>query len=283
MKEYSKQILVIILGNAIIAFAVSQLLVENGIIVGGVSGIGVVLSHFLNLPLSIYVGIINLVLFILGLIFFGKEFALKTVISTFAFPISLRLFERLPNIFFGLDDIIIICVLSGVLIGFGIGLIIGAGASTGGVDILALLMSKKLGKPISLMLNIIDVTILALQAPFNDINHIMYGIVTVMITALVLNKTLTAGSGLLEVLIISDKFEEIREAILFDQDCGLTMINSEKGYTRNHSRLLFSIIPHKKLPELKQVIYKIDSEAFIMVSNINEVRCKGAARLRGED
>lgn len=281
MKNYLSQIATIILGNVIIAFAISNLLVENHIIVGGVSGLGVALSHFFPLPLSIYVGIFNIILFLLGFWVFGKEFAFKTIISTFSFPVALRIFEHLPKFFTGLEDIIIVSVLAGVFIGFGVGLIIIAGASTGGVDILALLLNKYFNRPVSLMLNIIDVIILSMQAPFNDISHVMYGIVTVMVTALVLNKTLTQGNGLLQVLIISDEYEKIREVILFQQDSGLTMISSEKGYTRNKSNILFSIIPYKKLPELKKAVYEIDKDAFIMVSQINEVRCKGTKQLRG--
>ena len=270
----------IIAGNTIVAFGLTNLLVAHNIITGGVAGIGLVVNHYLGLPLAATVGILNVVLFIAGFIVFGKEFSLKTVISTFYFPLAIAFFQSRPNFIGGLSDLLIVSVLAGCCIGLGVGLIIRANGSSGGIDTLALLITKFVDRPVALILNLIDIAILSLQMPFNDINHIMYGIVTVVITALVMNQTLTQGDGLQQVLIISDKYEELRETILFDQDSGLTMLHSVKGYTQKPTCVLMSVIPLRKLPEFKRQINAVDPDAFIVVTAVKDIACKGYSQLR---
>jgi len=142
MSEKIKQIMMIIIGNMLIAFAISVLVVDNGIIAGGVSGLGLSLSYYFNIPLTLAVTTLNILLFFIGLFYVGKEFASKTLLSTFIFPIILNLFES-TTIFNGIFiDPFVICLLAGSCIGLGIGLVMKANCSTGGVDVLAIVLSN---------------------------------------------------------------------------------------------------------------------------------------------
>jgi len=275
MKEKLLHLGYIVLGNILIAFGLSTLLLENSIIAGGVSGIGIVLNHYFGLPISICVGLINIVLFLLGLFFIGKEFAMTTLLSTFLFPLLLEFFETHAQFHGYLQDPLLACFLAGCLMGVGIGLVLKANASTGGVDIIALLLHKKFGLPVHIVLNMIDLTILACQLTFNDTTHVIYGIVTVVITSIMLNKTLTRGTSLIQLTIMSNEYEKIRHMILHNQDAGVTLLTSEKGYTKEQSKLLLSVIPYRKLPSIKKDIHDIDPLAFIIVSHIDEVGGKG--------
>lgn len=275
MKEKGLHLLYIVFGNVLISFGLSTLLLENHIIAGGVSGIGIVFNHYLGISISQSVGIINVLLFLLGLFFIGREFAMTTLLSTFLFPILLEFFESHTQFHGYLQDPLLACVLAGCLVGVGIGLILRANASTGGVDIIAILLNKKCGIPVHIVLNIIDLTVLLFQFSFNDTTHVIYGIVTVVITSLMLNKTLTRGTSLIQLTIMSDKYNEVREMILHDQDAGVTLLTCEKGYTGQNSQLLLSVIPYRKLPYIKDEIHQIDPFAFIIVSHIDEVGGKG--------
>lgn len=153
MKQKLLNAVYIVVGNILIAFALSTLLLENNIIAGGVSGIGIVLNHYLGFSISMCVGIINVVLFLIGLICLGKVFAMTTLISTFLFPLVLEFFETQSFFHHYLNDPFLACIIAGVLIGVGIGLILKANASTGGVDILAILLNKKFGLPVHIVLN----------------------------------------------------------------------------------------------------------------------------------
>jgi len=275
MKQKLLNIVYIILGNILIAFAISTLLLENHIIAGGVSGIGLVLNHYFDISISMSVGFINIVLFLLGLFFIGKVFAMTTLLSTFFFPLVLEFFESHHVFHYYLTDPLLACGIAGLLIGVGIGLVLKANATTGGVDILAILLNKKLGIPVHIVLNLIDLTILLLQFTFNDTTHVIYGIVCVMISSVMLNKTLASGTSLMQLVVISDAYQEIRQAILHDHDAGVTLLASEKGYTKENSQLVLTILPYRKLPSVKENILQIDPLAFMIVSHVDEVGGKG--------
>ena len=265
----------IIIGNIFIALAVNTLILENHIIVGGTSGIGNVLNHYFNIPVSLSVGCLNVCLFLVGLFFIGKKFAMTTLLSTFLFPIVLQFFETHAMFHHYLEDPLLAAILAACLVGVGIGLILKANASTGGVDILAILLNKKFGFPVHIVLNCIDLSILVLQFTFNDTTHVIYGIMIVMITAVVLNKTLTQGTSLVQLTVISDHYEDIKQSILHEFDAGVTLLASEKGFTQENSKLLLSVLPYRKLPAIKAKIHEIDPVAFVIVSHVEEVGGKG--------
>lgn len=275
MKEYTKNIFMILLGNALIAFAVNTLILENGIVCGGVSGIGSAMEYYFHLPLSLTVAILNLILFVLGLIYFGKGFAMSILVSTFVFPVFLEVFDRIPALHGYLDDSLLAMVIGGCLIGVGIGIVIKANASTGGVEILAQVISKQFKLPVHTVLNVVDVFVLVMQIAYSDTTNVIYGVIMTFVTSTVLKKTLLSGRSLIQITVMSDYYEEIREMILKDIDAGVTMMIAEKGFTKQESKLLTSVVPHKKLPLMKAKIQAIDPMAFIIVANIEEVGGQG--------
>lgn len=274
MKKKLINLLLILFGNACIAFAVNTLILEHGIICGGVSGIGSAVEHYFGIPVSLVVGILNIALFFLGLKAFGKEFAMSIIISTFAFPAFLEFFDRSP--FHGyLNDSLLAMVIGGCLVGLGIGVVIKANASTGGVDILAQYIHKKFEIPVYIVLNVIDVLILAFQITYSDTTNVIYGIIMTFVSSTMLKKTLSSGRSLIQLTIISDSYEEIKKMILHEMDAGVTMILSEKGYTEKSSKLITTVIQYQKLPKMKENIREIDPMAFIIVAKIEEVGGKG--------
>ena len=242
MKQKLLHIVYIVVGNILIAFALSTLLLENNIIAGGVSGIGIIFNHYFGLSISLSVGILNVCLFVLGFLFLGKVFAMTTLVSTFLFPFLLEFFESQPVFHHYLNDPLLASIIAGCLIGIGVGLVL---------------------------------TILLFQFSFNDTTHVIYGIVTVMMTTIMLNKTLTAGTSLMQLVVISDYYEDIKDMILHDHDAGVTLLASEKGYTEENSKLVLSILPYRKLPDIKEKVNQIDPLAFMIVSHVDEVGGKG--------
>lgn len=270
-----KKMLSIIIGNMMIAFAISALVLEHGIIAGGVSGLSSVIEHYIHIPLSITVAIMNVFLFVVGAVFIGKEFAMKTLLSTFLFPVLLDFFNRQALFHHLLTDTFLSSVLGGVLIGYGVGLILKAGGSTGGFDIVGLLVEKYLHIPVTLTFNMIDITILVLQCLFHDFQQVIYGIVTVMLTAYIMNHTLMSGQALAQIVIMSDQYQEIGDAILKKVDAGVTMLHGLKAYTQIETNVILSVIPYRKLPLAKEIIKDIDDKSFVIVSKIEEVGGNG--------
>lgn len=275
MKKTIINFLQILLGNACMAFAVSTLILENGIVCGGVSGIGSAMEHYFGMNLSLVVAILNIALFLLGLFYFGKGFALSIVVSTFAFPIFLEIFETIPALHGYLNDSLLAMVIGGCLVGFGIGMVIRVNASTGGVEILAQFISKQFKIPVHIVLNIVDITVLVLQITYSDTTNIIYGVIMTFVSSTVLKKTLLSGTSLIQVTVISDMYEQVRRAIIDEMDAGVTMLMSEKGYTEKDSKLVMSVIPYNKLPRIKAKVQEIDASAFVIVSKVEEVGGQG--------
>lgn len=181
-------------GNLLIAFAIINLVLRNEFACGGVSGIGNVLNLYLGIPVSFAVAVINVILFAAGYFFIGREFALNTLASSVIFPVFLRLFEKHVITVSLLGFSFAQSLIAGGMIGIGLGIIIRAGGSTGGVDIIALIMNKKINIPVHIMLYITDFTILILQFPMNVPVKMFWGVITIMTTSFVLKKTLALHS-----------------------------------------------------------------------------------------
>lgn len=275
MKGKLLRIGTIILGNIFVAFAVSTLVLENQLISGGVTGLGIVTNHYIGINISLIVGIINVLLFLLGLFFIGKKFALSTLISTFAFPVLLEFFNTNAIFHNYCQDTLLAVVLAGCLVGIGVGLMIRSDASSGGMDIIAIILNRKLGIPVFIMVNVFDFIILCMQATFSNPTKILYSIVLVFVTSFMLNKTLTKGSKMVQLVVISDCHEMIKKMIIEEADAGVTSLYSQKGFNETDTKTLLTIIPPVKLTKIKEQIKLIDPVAFMVVATVDEVSGRG--------
>ena len=275
MKGKLLRIGTIILGNVFVAFAVSTLVLENQLISGGVTGLGIVTNHYTGINISLIVGIINVLLFLLGLFFIGKKFALSTLISTFAFPVLLEFFNTNAIFHNYCQDTLLAVVLAGCLVGIGVGLMIRSDASSGGMDIIAIILNRKLGIPVFIMVNVFDFIILCMQATFSNPTKILYSIVLVFVTSFMLNKTLTKGSKMVQLVVISDCHEMIKKMIIEEADAGVTSLYSQKGFNETDTKTLLTIIPPVKLTKIKEQIKLIDPVALMVVATVDEVSGRG--------
>lgn len=275
MKGKLLRIGTIILGNVFVAFAVSTLVLENQLISGGVTGLGIVTNHYTGINISLIVGIINVLLFLLGLFFIGKKFALSTLISTFAFPVLLEFFNTNAIFHNYCQDTLLAVVLAGCLVGIGVGLMIRSDASSGGMDIIAIILNRKLGIPVFIMVNVFDFIILCMQATFSNPTKILYSIVLVFVTSFMLNKTLTKGSKMVQLVVISDCHEMIKKMIIEEADAGVTSLYSQKGFNETDTKTLLTVIPPVKLTKIKEQIKLIDPVAFMVVATVDEVSGRG--------
>ena len=207
-----EKIIMILLGNLLYSFAIAFFILPSGLITGGTTGIALFVNYLTGFDISLFVLIFNIVMFIVGFLILGKTFALSTVLSSICYPFMLSLGQRL-NLLMGdlTHDLILCTVFGGLLIGIGIGIVIRAGASTGGMDIPPLVLNKKLGINVSVSLYVFDFTILILQMFFSNREQILYGILLVCIYTFALEKVLIMGKSKTQVEIVSDKYKEINE------------------------------------------------------------------------
>lgn len=270
-----KNILMILLGNATMALGIVMFILPNQLMTGGTTGLSLIVEHYFHLPISVFVLIFNCVMFILGGLILGRDFALTTLLSTFFYPVILGFFQRFPVLGTFTDDRLLASIFAGLLIGFSLGVVIRAGASTGGMDIPPLILNKKFGLPVSVMLYAFDFLILLGQMLFSDKEAILYGILLVMTYTIVLDKILVFGRAQTQVKIISRRSEEINAAIIQKMDRGSTLLHTETGYLRNQQDMILTVISNRELPRLNQLVMEIDPAAFMVIGKVNEVRGKG--------
>ena len=262
-------------GNLTLAFAVAAFIVPNGIIMGGATGIGLTISHYLPVNLSVIIFAVNAMLFILGAVFLGKKFALTTIISTFTYPVFLSVVQSIPGIDHVTDNAMLAALYGGVILGIGIGLVVRVGSSTGGTDILALVLHKWFHIPVAVFLYIVDFSVLGIQMLFSDSEQILYGILNLVLSTIVLNRMMLLGKSQIQLFVISDKYREIREKVLKEIYAGVTMVDIETGYGEKKQQGVLCVIHSRKLYSVKEAIQEIDPKAFITITQINEVRGRG--------
>lgn len=275
MKEEMKNLLYILAGNTIYALAVTLFILPDGLITGGTTGLALFFYHQFGLPIQVFVSAFNVTMFVLGAIVLGKKFALTTIVSTFYYPFILSVFQNMPMIGKMTDDKILAVLFAGLMIGGGIGIVLRAGASTGGMDIPPLVLNKKFGISVSGSMNVMDTGILLLQMVFSDRESVLYGILLVLTYTTVLNKVLQMGQAKMQVKIVSCHYEEINHAIATQLDRGVTLLKSVTGYLKQDGYVVMSVVSHRELVQLNRLIQEIDPHAFIVVNQVNEVRGRG--------
>lgn len=276
MKKFNiKHLFLILLGNTIYSLGVAAFLLPNGLITGGTTGLGIAMEHYFGIHIPLFVMIFNVVMFLIGFWILGKQFALTTLVSTFYYPFILEILQQVPALQNITTDKMLATVCSGVLIGVGIGIVIRAGASTGGMDIPPLVLNKKWGIPVSVSLYVFDFSILLVQMLFTVKEDCVYGILLVLIYTVVLDKTMFVGTKKTEVKIVSDKYEEITKMIQEKLDRGVTLLYAETGYLKKNQKMVVTAISNRELVILKQEVEKIDPKAFIIMGFVNEVRGRG--------
>lgn len=270
-----EHILWILAGNTAYALAVTIFILPNGLITGGSTGLALFFYHQFGVPIQAFVTVFNVGMFLVGAAVLGKKFALTTVISTFYYPFILSVFQGIPALGKMTGDNLLAVIFAGLMIGGGIGVVIRAGASTGGMDIPPLVLNKKLGWPVSVTLNVMDTGILLLQMVFSDREMVLYGILLVLIYTGVLNKVLLLGQARMQVKIVTERYEEINQAIASQLDRGVTLFKSRTGHLKRDGYVVMSVVNNRELVQLNQLIQTIDPQAFIVIHQVNEVRGRG--------
>lgn len=265
----------VIFGNILYALTARLFLIPSGLITGGTTGIALAVNHYFGISVSGSVLMFGVVMLLLGLGLLGKQFALTTVVSTFAYPLALGVFDRLLGDLTLTQDIFLNTVFSGLGIGLALSVIIRAGASSGGMDIPPLILERYFKIPVSVSLYVFDFCILLLQITYNSVSMILYGIILVLIYTTVLDQLMLMGTAKTEVKVVSAKAGEIREQILKSLDRGVTILYAESGYLRKKTELVLSVVSNRELPRLEKLIREVDPESFVVVSRVSEVRGRG--------
>ena len=268
-------VLCVIFGNTIHAASVTLFLLPANLISCGTTGIGLVMEHLFHIPLSVFIFVFNIAMLSVGWMILGKKFAMNTALSSIIYPFILEGIQQLVGNFQITDNVLLNTIFAGMGLATGLGIVIRAGASTGGMDIPPLVLKKIFGIPVTITLWLFDFCIMTAQMFFHAPEDLLYGVILLIVISFTLNKVLILGNSKTQVKIISERHEAIREAILSRVDRGVTMLHGEGGYLHNPTEVILTIVSNNELPKIQRLAREIDPGCFMIVNQVSEVWGQG--------
>lgn len=280
LRSILRSIFMIAVGSALFSLGFDLFLEPAGINCGGVSGIAMLVIYAAQpkfLTVGILSAIINLPLFFFGYRKIGKLFFFGSLLGMVVTSVCFDLFLLLPV---PQTEPIMAAIFGGVTIGAGLGIVFLAGASTGGVDIVARLLKLKFRNfPIGKILLCMDLcTAVATGIVYKQFNNTLYSVVTLVISSTILDKVVYGMDYSKVALIISDRYEEIARAIDTQLDRGVTLLRGQGYYTRTDKFVILSAVKRKQLAQLKDLVMAIDPSAFIILQDAHQVLGDGFKR-----
>lgn len=275
MKKKAEFLLSVIIGNALLAFSVCAFVVPNDIMLGGSNGIALFIQQFIPVRLSMISAVVNALLFLLGLIFMGWKFAATSLLSTIIYPMILALFETLPLGTLFNENIVVNALACGVLCGLGIGMVIRVGGSTGGMDIPPCILHKYRGIPVGTSVMFFDVLVVLMQVVVKGMDGLLLSVLVIVVMSTTINRTILTGESKVQIIIISPEVQAIRQQLLKNVDCGVTMLEVEGGYEGKRQQAILSVVYASKYPVIRDLALKLDKNAFIVASDVTNVNGKG--------
>ena len=281
MKDTKRKLLewlYITIGVAIAAAPFSFLLDPINLVIGGVSGLGTILKELLQIDTAIIILIINIILLVLGLILLGKEFFVKTVYGSITFPLFIGLFSAIYKALeiTPIMDKTIVTIFGSIMMGFGLGLVMRYGGTTGGTEIPQKILLKYFHIPYSVSLYIFDGFVVIFGViVFKDFSLILYGAIFIYLSGFAVDSVVFSGFNKRAVYIISDNSEKIKNRIIAEIGRGVTQINVVGGYSNIQRQKLVCILSSFEFYRLKKIIYECDPDAFYYVVRASEVSGEG--------
>ena len=270
-------LIIIFIGCVIASLGVNIFLSHAQLLSGGATGVGLLIEYTTNIPAGITVLLINIPLLAISFKKLSKSFTIYTTIGMLSLSISLMITKPLAS-FINIDglDLLLYCIYGGVLCGIGYGLVFSRNGSTGGTDILTMLIRKKysnfnigsLGFSLNLIIIIIGAFIFGLP-------QALYTLISLFIQSLVLDQMLKGFSSKKLLLILTKKESDVINYVIKDLNRGITSLVAEGEYTHDRKKMLYCIVTARQMIELKNAVHQIDPSAFITIVDISEVRGKG--------
>ena len=268
-------LLMVLVGNIIYAFSVKLFLLPANLMSCGTTGIALVVNQLTHIPISGFIFVFNVVMLAVGWMILGRKFAMTTILSSLFFPIALEILNRVLGDVRITENILLNTLFSGMGLGLSLGIVLRAGASTGGMDIPPLVLEKFFRIPVSASLWAFDFCILLAQMTFHPLEDLLYGILLIIVVSITLNKVMLLGTSKTEVKIVSEKAGLIREAILSRVDRGVTILHGEGGYLRQKKEVIMSIVSNHELVKIENLARSIDPDCFMIISHVTEVWGRG--------
>lgn len=275
-KQLFKEYLLITIGIIITSIALEYFYIPNDIAAGGATGVAIIINKYIpSISTGPLVFIINLVLFILGFIVIGGKFGAKTVYASFMLSGVMWFIEKFLNPFSLTSDMMMAVIMGSLISAVGMAIVFNNDASTGGTDIVAVILKKFFHIEVGKSLLVVDFVITFFAAMAFGFEAGLYAVLSVIILGIAIDNCIAGFNKCNEVTIISNKNKEISEFIMNTLERGCTFYNGVGAYTGNKTQILYSVVGRNELIKLKKYISSVDKNAFITVREVHEVAGEG--------
>ncbi len=272
MKKYRKQ-LYRIAGAVLMGISVKNIYEPTGLVTGGFSGLAILANAGFGMPLWLTNIILNIPLFAITAYFMGKNIVLNSLSATLVYSLAVAV---VPHINFLDGDLFLSCVLGGMIMGAGLGLIIHSGGSSGGVDMLSILVHHKNSRvPIAWAMFCADAVIIILGGVLFGWVKAVYSVISVWISSFITGKIIDGPDYSKACIIISRKSHEISRRIMSEIERGVTGIDGKGLYSNRKELILFCVSSRHEMTAIREMVFEVDPDAFMTVSNVSEVFGEG--------
>lgn len=279
-----KNYVLIFLGTILMAVATNMVFEPMNMVTGGISGIGIVIknatAHWIPGGVSLWItnALLNVPLFIMAGMVKGKKFIMQTLFATVCFTVALSIVPSFPII---RDDYLLAAVFGGTVMGAGLGLVLMAGTSTGGTDLLGIIIQSFLRHySVAQILFAIDSCIVLVGAMVFGMTSALYAVITIFITSKVMETILEGIKYGKLAFIISDQYLQIADEILHVMNRGATSISITGMYSNDDKKMLLCVVSPKEIVEIMDITQKNDPSAFLIVTDVREVMGEGFIEYR---
>lgn len=265
----------IILGSIIYAVGFSYITYPNDVPTGGINGVSMIINAFTGLPVGTMSIILNIPLFIIAWIKFGRGFVIASLAGTVLSSLAVDALNLFPYVL--TTEPLFICVYGGILMGVGLGIVYRVGATTGGTEIIVKLLKMKYAHiNTGTIMFIVDfIIICAYSVIFDKINSALYALITIFLMTKALDIVLYGFSQSKLCYIITDHSEELKNAILIRLDRGVTILTGHGGYSGEQKHILMCVIKPRQIVELRSIAKEFDPNAFMIINDAKEVFGEG--------
>lgn len=274
LKKKVYQYFMVTLACAIMGIAMNTFYLPNKMLSGGFGGVGVLAYYIAGLPMGVTSLVCNVPLFFLAYKYMDKEYMIGSFYGMIVFAFSLDFFHFLST-YNVVHDKLLACIAGGVLYGIGASCMYRVGGSSGGTDIIGAIIQKHYSIAISTTGFIFNICLLIASVSFFGIEPVLYTLLTFFIMTKTCNAFVVGFDYKKKVIIISEHYEEIAEAIIKVVGRGVTYIEGEGCFTHRHRELVFVVIKLTQLAKVRSIVREIDPSAFMVVSDVNDVFGRG--------
>lgn len=276
LKHTLTDMLMIVSGSILFSISVNMFSVPNGIVQGGLTGVSIMLNRLFSvIPVGTAIFVMNVPLFISGYLKIGKAFILKTVAATFIFSTVIDIGEMFIPAYTG--DSILAALFCGVFSGSGLALVLISGATTGGSEIIAMLVRRKAPNiSIGRMILIVDLIIISSSYfVYRNLESIMYAAVALFVSTKMIDFIIVGVSHNKMILVVTSVPKKISVAVMTKMHRGVTVLSATGGYTGDNKSVIFCVARASEISRINRLVTQLDDKAFTIISDVGEVLGEG--------